>query len=1225
MSAPCPGYCINLPGSFRCDCPVNTTVAADGRSCVNMCLLKNCEHHCDILNGIAGCSCFDGYVLDQNQINCTDIDECTNATKCTDHSNSYCKNTPGSFICNCNTGFTRHSSGTGNNTDWTCDDVDECSNGVALCTHTCTNTPGSYTCTCPQGYTLHNNHTCRDVNECLDISVCPNIAVCTNTPGSYNCTCPSGFTYNPVNNTCDNINECLVVGVCVNSDCEDTPGSFQCNCHAGFEVFNKTFCRDIDECAIKPALCPMGCKNYVGGYECTCPFGWTNNMTTNTCVKESWNTCQQICQYDPNDHNKCICKCVSNFEVDPSNSSNCLDIDECVRYPNVCQNGRQCVNTWGSYHCECLPGYENDWTSSGVCVDVNECEIPHILKQCESKKNRTCINTMGSYNCSCKEGFEERDGVCTQIDECKMGKDECEYFCMDSAGSYECTCPPDQKLDDNLHNCSLIECGTPKLHNCDNSSNNCTDVKLNCTAGHFYLNSTCQLTCDEDEGYLLDGPGLITCTDTEEWDDTTSRCICSDVEKVYLSTYRVIETTGTESFIDIIIDGPKCAPKHNHTVTIPQLAQLPEPVRPISVSDDSRRIIVNKDLNKQAIPRLSTRNPTHTMDFTMNITHHDDSTVMLKPFQLTFINKPQPPVIANSFMPILLSTTDDSIDIKNSLWEFNDDDVTCNLTGSLFDVHVRRISGLPNSLDMIFQVRNGTFKDVKKNNSNSSKFLFVNELTCVDDSPETLSSTKVISIMFTINDPLVDISEIIVLPNKTRLNQEAVFEVTAYGRYTGESEEGMIQSTTFQIELDDNNTYNKNFKVDGRNLKYIPSVEKAGPYNLSLRISDTHGQDDDEVKTFYALIEIEEESNFDAKLKQIVTIVGIAVVVLAFGTVILVYNFCRPPPPDKKDMFHMNIIYGPELQDYYVDMENLEIDSDRLLGSGHFGVVYFGRARSQKITERTCLGENKWVDVAVKELKDTGGDAFLKEVEALTMFKHRNIVSLLGIGICDGQPKYILMEYMNEGSMKDFLTSLRKRENDNMKDFEEKHLIYMAAQVADAMCHMEKINAVHRDLAARNCLVNSKLFVKVADLGSATNLSSASGSLCEYYRVIGKPIPIRWSSPEVLSTGKHGIPSDVWSFGILFWEILTFCERPYSQIKDDTEVLDAIKEGETLVLPSSCNPKISELIYGCWKLDPELRPKFHDIFEKMTAILDKVYGVAYCEQKDQLEVDIGIL
>ena len=80
-------------------------------------------------------------------------------------------------------------------------------------------------------------------------------------------------------------------------------------------------------------------------------------------------------------HNKCICKCSPNFEVDPANSTQCRDIDECTRYPNICQNGKKCFNTPGSYHCECLPGYENDWTSSGACVGVR---IYIVLSYCWS-------------------------------------------------------------------------------------------------------------------------------------------------------------------------------------------------------------------------------------------------------------------------------------------------------------------------------------------------------------------------------------------------------------------------------------------------------------------------------------------------------------------------------------------------------------------------------------------------------------------------------------------------------------------------------------------------------------------------------------------------------------------------------------------------------------------------------------------------------------------------
>lgn len=172
------------------------------------------------------------------------------------------------------------------------------------------------------------------------------------------------------------------------------------------------------------------------------------------------------------------------------------------------------------------------------------------------------------------------------------------------------------------------------------------------------------------------------------------------------------------------------------------------------------------------------------------------------------------------------------------------------------------------------------------------------------------------------------------------------------------------------------------------------------------------------------------------------------------------------------------------MKEYYVEEDNLMIDHNRTLGTGHFGVVYFGQARSPKICQRKGVPDNEWVDVAVKELKKTEtmtfNEAFRKEVKALTSYKHKNIISLLGIGIADSRETYILMEFMNEGSLKDFLTSINMKTNTNEHSLAAQHFIYMAAQVADAMSHMEKINAVHRDLAARNCLVNSKLLVKVS-------------------------------------------------------------------------------------------------------------------------------------------------
>ena len=145
--------------------------------------------------------------------------------------------------------------------------------------------------------------------------------------------------------------------------------------------------------------------------------------------------------------------------------------------------------------------------------------------------------------------------------------------------------------------------------------------------------------------------------------------------------------------------------------------------------------------------------------------------------------------------------------------------------------------------------------------------------------------------------------------------------------------------------------------------------------------------------------------------------------------------------------------------------------------------VFLGYARCLKNSEK-----KDWVKVAVKELKGSGSPgskeyqaAFCKEVKALTEFKHRNIISLLGIGVRYNIERYILMEFMNEGSLKDFLLSIKaeKFQGDSCRQLEKGHYIYMAAQVSDAMSYLEHINAVHRDLAARNCLVNSSLVVKV--------------------------------------------------------------------------------------------------------------------------------------------------
>jgi len=159
----------------------------------------------------------------------------------------------------------------------TCVDIDECTAGLAACdpAATCANTPGSYTCTCNPGFT-GNGKTCTDVDECTNhTAMCPTGMVCVNLPGGYQCTCPTGFMSNGA--ACIDINECaLGTATCgTNATCANTPGSYTCTCNTGYMGDGMT-CTDIDECAMGTAMCSPNatCANTQGSYTCTCNSGY---------------------------------------------------------------------------------------------------------------------------------------------------------------------------------------------------------------------------------------------------------------------------------------------------------------------------------------------------------------------------------------------------------------------------------------------------------------------------------------------------------------------------------------------------------------------------------------------------------------------------------------------------------------------------------------------------------------------------------------------------------------------------------------------------------------------------------------------------------------------------------------------------------------------------------------------------------------------------------------
>ncbi|XP_029821089.1 ephrin type-A receptor 2 [Manacus vitellinus] len=189
------------------------------------------------------------------------------------------------------------------------------------------------------------------------------------------------------------------------------------------------------------------------------------------------------------------------------------------------------------------------------------------------------------------------------------------------------------------------------------------------------------------------------------------------------------------------------------------------------------------------------------------------------------------------------------------------------------------------------------------------------------------------------------------------------------------------------------------------------------------------------------------------------------------------------------------------------------------------------------------------------------------------------------------KPFMIITEYMENGALDKFL---REKEG----DFGVIQLVGMLRGIAAGMKYLANMNYVHRDLAARNILVNSNLVCKVSDFGLSRVLEDDPEAT---YTTSGGKIPIRWTAPEAISYRKFTSASDVWSFGIVMWEVMSYGERPYWELSNH-EVMKAINEGFRLPAPLDCPSAIYQLMMQCWQQERARRPKFADV----VSILDKL-------------------
>ncbi|XP_034881457.1 tyrosine-protein kinase Srms isoform X3 [Mirounga leonina] len=270
-----------------------------------------------------------------------------------------------------------------------------------------------------------------------------------------------------------------------------------------------------------------------------------------------------------------------------------------------------------------------------------------------------------------------------------------------------------------------------------------------------------------------------------------------------------------------------------------------------------------------------------------------------------------------------------------------------------------------------------------------------------------------------------------------------------------------------------------------------------------------------------------------------------------------------PPPPQKL----------PQQDEW--ERPHSEFALRRKLGEGYFGEVW----------EALWLGSTP---VAVKVIKS----AYMKladlskEIQTLKSLKHERLIRLHAV--CSmGQPVYIVTELMRKGSLQAFLGSPEGRAVGLPL------LLSFACQVAEGMSYLEDRRIVHRDLAARNVLVGDDLACKVADFGLARLLKDDI-----YSPSRGSKIPVKWTAPEAANYRIYSQKSDVWSFGVLLYEVFTYGQCPYEGLSNH-ETLQQVTRGYRLPRPASCPAEVYTLMLECWKGSPEERPAFATLQKKL--------------------------